>query len=75
MNTVTPADLFALIVIAPAVGDRNFIDAVVLFCDFRGDLRLEIEAVAFDGDALENVRLEDFVADFHIRQVEIGEHI
>ncbi len=42
---------------------------------FGHNLRLKSEAILLDIDALNDVAAKYFVAAFHIRQIEVGEHV
>ncbi len=75
LDAVFPGDFLAFFVGAAGVGDGNFVDAPVAFCDFGGNFRLEAEAVGFELDALEDFATEDFVAGLHVGEFEIGENV
>ena len=74
-DTVFPADLLALFIRAPVVADGHFVDAQLALGALHHNLRLKAEAVRTDGDAFEQVSAENLVTGFHVRQVEIAEHV
>ena len=74
-HSVLPINFFAFGVGAAVVGDGDFVDADAATGDFGGDLRFEAEAVFLDGDALEDLASEGFIAGLHVREVEVGEHV
>jgi hypothetical protein len=74
-HAVAPADLLALGVGAPAVGDADLVDPPAAAGNLRGELRLDAEAVLLDGDAFDDVAAEALVARLHVREVEVGEHV
>src|SRR3989338_7190178 len=57
------------------IGDRHFIDPATALRHFDRDLGLEAKAFRFDIDALEDLALKYLIADFHIGEIDIGEHI
>src|SRR5947209_5719172 len=74
---VLPGDFLSLFVAAAVVGDADLEDpqAGADFGDFRGDLRLEAEAIALERDLIQHRFAEDLVADFHVGEVEVREHV
>ena len=72
---VLPADLLALFVRAPVVGDGHFEDAVAAPRHFRRELRLDAEAARLDGHGLDDLAAEHLVAGLHVRQIEVREHV
>lgn len=57
------------------VVDGHFVDAAFLFGDFGGDLDLEPETVLLDLDLFQHLATEDFVADLHVGEVQVGHHV
>jgi hypothetical protein len=57
------------------IADGDFVDAELALGAFHDNLRLKAEAVRTDRDTLEEVRAEDLIAGFHVREVEIAEHV
>src|SRR5258708_5196856 len=64
-KAIAPADLLPLGIGAAVVADAHLVDDALELGDFRGDLRLEAEAVFLDGDFLQHLPAEDLVARFH----------
>ena len=60
---------------AAVVGDGDFVDACAGAGDLGDDLGLDAEAVFFEGDGLDQFAFENFVAGFHVGEVEIGRHV
>lgn len=44
-------------------------------CDFDCEFRFKTKAVAFKGNRIEDASFKNLIAGFHVRQVQIGEHI
>jgi len=57
------------------IGDRDFVDAAAHLGDLHGHFGLEAEASGLDLDLFDHVGLEDFVADLHVGEVEVREHV
>ncbi|MPM73311.1 hypothetical protein SDC9_120291 [bioreactor metagenome] len=76
-ESVFPADFLSFAVRSWIVLNCTFINAVFPFRDIGGDLRFEAETVFFQsrGDFLNHFPAEQLVAGFHVRDVEVGEHI
>ena len=74
-ETIAPGNLLAFGVIAARVVDRHFIDAVAFLQDLGGNLRLEIEAIALDLDAMDDFRAKCLVAGLHIGQHVVVEDV
>src|SRR5262245_32859931 len=74
-DAVPPADLLALVVRAPAVGDADLVNAPPAGGDLGGDLGLEPEAVLLDVDGLDDLAPEDLEAGLHVGEVQVGEHV
>ena len=55
--------------------DRHLIDTRVHVSNLGGDLRLESKAIFLDGDRLDDLAPENLEAGFHVRKVEVGEHV
>jgi len=64
-----------LFVRAAGVADAHFVDSQLPFGDFYCDLRLKSEAVFFEANGLNDLPPENFVAGFHVGQVDVGEAI
>ena len=75
LDAVFPGDFFAFFVGAAGVGDGDFVDAPVPFCDFGGDFRFEAETVGLELDALQDFVAENFVAGLHVGEFQIGEDV
>src|SRR5262245_41689126 len=74
-NSILPADLLPFEIIAPAVGDRDFIDAATGFGDLGREFRLKPEAVFPKFDLLQKTGTEYFVARLHVGQVQVRHHV
>ena len=72
---VFPADFFAFGVGAAVVGDGDFVDAGAGAGDLGDDLGFDAEAVLLEGDGLDQLAFKNFVAGFHVGEVEIGRHV
>jgi hypothetical protein len=57
------------------VGDGDFVNARVHAGDFGSDFRLEAEAIFLNFDGLNKLAPEGLVAGFHVREIQIGEHV
>src|SRR5687768_5757434 len=77
LYAVLPRDLLSLLVAAAVVGDADFedTDAGADLGDLGGHFGLEAEAVAREGDLVEDRLAEDLVADLHVGQVQVREHV
>src|SRR5689334_19483010 len=74
-DAVSPRDFLALLVGASMVPNWHFIDAAAEAGDFDGELGLEAEAIAAKLNGIEHLATEDFVADFHISQVQVAQQV
>ena len=74
-DAVFPADFFAFGVGAAVVGNGDFVDAGAGAGDLGDDLGFEAEALFRDGDGLDQLAFENFVAGLHVREVEIRCHV
>ena len=74
-DAVFPADFFAFGVGAAMVGDGDFVDAGAGAGDLGDDLGFDAEAVFLEGYGLDEFAFENFVAGFHVGEVEIGRHV
>src|SRR6266496_2295430 len=74
-HAIFPADLFALFIGAAGVADAHFINPQLALGDFYRDFRLESKAVFLDGDGLNDLPPKNFIAGFHVGQVDIGQAI
>src|SRR5579872_4098478 len=74
-HSIFPADLFSLFVSAPPVANADFVDSQSTLCDLHCNLGLEPEPVFFDWNRLDDLAPENFVASFHVAQVDVGQTI
>src|SRR5690349_2375373 len=65
-EAVAPGDLLAFSIVAARIIDRHLVDAVALLQHLGGNLRFEIEAIALDLDALDDLRAKRLVAGLHV---------
>ena len=74
---VAEADFFAGFVGAAGVADAEFIDTPAAAGDFGGHLRFNAEAVLLQvwQNLLDYLTTKDFVAGFHIGEVQVGEDV
>lgn len=75
LDSILPADLFALGVGAGGVGDGDFGDAQRERGEFGSDFGLKAEALLTESERLGNPSGEDFVAGFHVGQGQTGGRI
>ena len=68
-EAVAPSDFFAFGKVAPAIGDRHFVNAKLILEDFGGDLGLDVEGVAAQADLVEDLATKQFVASLHVGQL------
>ena len=74
-EAVFPADFFAFGVGAAVVGNGDFVDACAGAGDLGDEFGLDTEAVFLEGDGLDQLAFENFVAGLHVGEVEIGCHV
>ena len=74
-EAVFAGDFFTFVVGAAGVGDADFIDAPAGSGDFGGHFGFDAETLAFNINLIDHFAAEDFVAGFHVGEVEIGAHI
>src|SRR5712671_14208 len=74
-NAVFPPDLFALRVIAAGIVDAGLVETIPATGQLRGQLRLEAEPVGGQLHAFDALPPENFVAGFHVGEVEIAEQV
>jgi len=74
-ETVLPADFFPFFVSPAVIGYADLVNAASFPGDFSGQFRFDAEAVLFEGNILNDVGSESFVTGFHIRQVQVREHV
>ena len=74
-ESIAPVDFFPLGICSSVVGNGDFVDAGLELRRFGRDLRFEPKPVFLNRDALNDFPPENFVASFHIRQIEIRRHI
>ena len=75
LPSVTGRDLLALLVGPPVIGNAHLVNTQAHFRYLCDDFRLESEPVFFYLDALNDLSLEHLVTGFHVRQVQIREHV
>ncbi len=74
-DTILPGDFFPLFLSASGVRDTYLKDPALKTGDLRDDLGLEAETILLDVDFVEDIACQNFVTAFHVRQIEIGEHV
>src|SRR3954453_14932512 len=74
-DAVAPGDLLALFVRAAVVGDRHLVQARAAAQDLRRDLRLEAEVVGDEGDRAHESAAERLVADLHVADRRVEQHV
>jgi len=74
-DSILPADLLAFFVGTSPVANANLVDAQPALGDFHRDFGFESESVFFDGNRLDDLSPEGFVARLHIAEVDICEAI
>ncbi len=57
------------------VGDGDFVDAGAGAGDLGDDLGFDAKTVFLEGNGLDQLALENFVARLHVGEVEIGRHV
>ncbi len=75
MEPITPTDVLAFGVTAPAVRDRYLKDARSPLGEPGGYLGLDAEAIAFEPQVLQDVGGNRLVTRLHVGEVEIVENI
>src|SRR5918993_1875845 len=77
LHPVFPGDLLPFLVAAAVISHTNLINPKprAHLGDLGGHLGLEAEPVALDVDPVDHVLAEHLVADLHVRQVQVGEHV
>lgn len=74
-DAIAPANLLAVFVSPPGVGDADFVDRHPHLRQLGGDLGFKAEPVLFDIDCLDHVTAEDLVARLHVGEVQISDHV
>jgi hypothetical protein len=75
-ETILPVDLLSLLVGPSIIRDAHFIDPDIGYlADLGRDLRFETKAFFLQVDRLYELRVEKLITRFHVRQIEIGEHV
>src|SRR3977135_565757 len=74
-EAVLPANLLSFLVGPAPVADADFVDAQAALGNLYRDFRFEAKAVFLDGNGLQNLATENFVARFHVGHVHVGEGI
>jgi len=75
LHAVLPPDLLPFPVCPPIIGDPHFIDAASGPGYLGRDLRLNAETVLLNAQPLDNIGPEQFVAGFHVGEIQVGEHV
>src|SRR5262249_11950577 len=57
------------------VADGDFVNTAAEACDFDRELGLKTETVAAKLDGVENLTAKDFIANFHVGEVQVRQHI
>lgn len=68
-------DLLTLSIGTTIIGDPHLIDYGATTSDFCCNFRFKTKTILDDCDALDQFALEHLITGFHIRQVDVGEHI
>ena len=74
-DPVPPADLLALLVGSPVVGNAHLKDPAAELRHLGRDFRFEAEPVLLDRDALDDLAAKDLVAGLHVGEVQVREHV
>src|SRR6266542_2481942 len=74
-KSVTPANLFALGVATPVVGNVDFVNPYPKAVELRSNFWLEAKAILFDGDLFDHLSPEHFIACLQVGEIEIGRHV
>src|SRR3954449_5888721 len=74
-KSVAPGDLLALVELATGVRDRGLVDADPALQDLRGDLRLDVEAVAAQPEVEEQLAVDQLVTRLHVGERRVVEHV
>src|SRR4051794_16944004 len=74
-ETVAPSDLLALVELATGVGDRDFVDADLPLQDLRGDLGLDVEAVAPQAEVGHELPVDELVTRLHVGERRVVQHV
>src|SRR5438445_8154184 len=74
-EAVLPSNFLTFFVSAAPVADAYLVNPQPPPSDLHRDLWLKSEAVLFDGDRLDDLPAEYFVAGLHVAQVDVGQAI
>ena len=74
-HPVAPVDLFTFLVSPAIINDGDFIHAKTVASRLGGDLRLDTEPVRLQREDPQTLGGECFVAGFHVREVDVVEHV
>jgi hypothetical protein len=75
-ETIFPTDFFSFGIGSAIVGNACFINPYIRYAAyFCGYLRLKAKAVLLQINAFYNFGLEEFIAGFHIRDIDIGKQV
>src|SRR5436190_20666530 len=74
-EAVLVADLLSLFIGPAMVGDADLVDSRAAPGQLGGDFRLEAEPVFLDLDRLDELAAECLIAGFHVREIQVGEHV
>ena len=75
MHAVFPSDLFAFRVGAAVIADADLVNLALQLGDFRRDFGFEPEAVFLNLNGLNDLPPEQLVTGFHVREIEVREHV
>src|SRR2546426_224141 len=74
-DAIFPADRFAFRIIAARVADRRLVEPIPATRQFGRQLRLDAEPVGLQLEDFDAFAFENFVAGFHVAEVEIADHV
>ena len=74
-NAVLPTDFLSFAIRAARIADRHFEDPGAALGELDRKLGFHVESGTFERNALQQVGASHFVAGFHIREIEVGNHV
>src|SRR6266446_3663640 len=74
-KAVLPIDLLAFTVIATRIVDTSFVKAKPTARQLGGQFGLDAKTVGGQRQALDALAAEDLVTGFHVREIEVAEHV
>ncbi len=74
-HPISPLDFFPFSVSAATIRNTNFIYPGVQFCNLGSQLGFQTKSTLLDGYLLYYFLPEDLIARFHVREIEVGQHI